>query len=185
MFEITGARLLAANGGLVSASLVFDDDGIRGIDIAAVSARRIDADGLLVLPGIVDLHGDAFERQLMPRPGVHFATAVALLETDRQMIANGITTAYHGLTWSWEPGLRGADAARGFVAALETQRQRLCCDTRLHLRHEAYNLDAEDEILDWLSRGRVDLLAFNDHIQPIAAAADNPKKWRNTPAVRA
>jgi alpha-D-ribose 1-methylphosphonate 5-triphosphate diphosphatase len=52
-----------------------------------------DAGGYLVLPGIVDLHGDAFERQLMPRPGVHFAPVSALLETDRQLLANGIITA--------------------------------------------------------------------------------------------
>ena len=32
--------------------------------------REIDAAGLLVLPGIVDIHGDGFERQIMPRPGV-------------------------------------------------------------------------------------------------------------------
>ena len=28
--------------------------------------------GSMVLPGIVDIHGDAFERQMMPRPGVAF-----------------------------------------------------------------------------------------------------------------
>ena len=32
----------------------------------AAHARRLDASGLLVLPGIVDLHGDAFERQIAP-----------------------------------------------------------------------------------------------------------------------
>ena len=31
-------------------------------------ARIIEANDLLVLPGIVDIHGDGFERQLMPRP---------------------------------------------------------------------------------------------------------------------
>mgnify|MGYP000399644172 CR=1 FL=1 len=40
----------------------------------------IDASGLKVLPGIVDLHGDAFERQMMPRPGVDFPVDVALLD---------------------------------------------------------------------------------------------------------
>ena len=58
---------------------------------------------------MVDIHGDAFERQIMPRPGVPFPLDVALLDSDRQMAANGITTAYHAVTWSWEPGLRGRD----------------------------------------------------------------------------
>ena len=80
------------------------------------SPRRLAAEGLLVLPGLVDIHGDAFERQMMPRAGVHFPVDTALLESDRQAIANGITTVFHGVTWSWEPGLRGADNALGAVA---------------------------------------------------------------------
>src|SRR5437868_13077773 len=65
---------------------------------------NLDGGGLLVLPGIVDIHGDAFERQMMPRPRVSFPTEIALLDSDRQAIANGITTVFHGVTWSWEPG---------------------------------------------------------------------------------
>ena len=41
------------------------------------SGRVLDALGCLVLPGIVDIHGDAFERQMMPRPGVNVALDVA------------------------------------------------------------------------------------------------------------
>ena len=46
--------------------------------IAETSSRngtaslRLDSRGLITLPGIVDMHGDAFERQIMPRPGVGF-----------------------------------------------------------------------------------------------------------------
>lgn len=143
---------------------------IAGGEIAALSpdsahgALGLDAAGLLVLPGIVDLHGDAFERQLMPRPGVDFPVDVALMDSDRQAIANGITTVFHGTTWSWEPGLRGAENARKLLAAIETLRPRLASDTRFHLRQETFNLDAEDEITQWLTAGRIDLLAFNDHM---------------------
>ena len=69
-------------------------------------------------PGIVDIHGDAFERQLQPRPGVDFPPDVALADTQTQLLANGITTAFHGVTLSWEPGLRSADAWTALLAAL-------------------------------------------------------------------
>jgi alpha-D-ribose 1-methylphosphonate 5-triphosphate diphosphatase len=128
------------------------------------AARALDADGLLVLPGIVDIHGDAFERQMMPRPGVHFALDIALMDTDRQVVANGITTVFHGVTWSWEPGLRSAENARALLAAMEALRPRLGADTRFHLRHETYNLDAEPEIADWIGARRIGLLAFNNHV---------------------
>ena len=109
---------------------------ISAIGSDAPATRCIDADGLLVLPGIVDIHGDAFERQMMPRPGVDFAMDIALLDSDRQVLANGITTVFHGVTWSWEPGLRSADNARAILSAIEELRPHLGADTRFHLRHE-------------------------------------------------
>ena len=122
--------------------------------------------GLLVLPGIVDLHGDAFERQMMPRPGVDFPIDVALIDSDRQAIANGITTVFHAATWSWEPGLRSGDNAQPLLDAIEALRPQLAADTRFHLRHETYNLDAEPRSREWLAEGRIDLFAFNDHMDP-------------------
>jgi len=153
-----------------------------GRDISAVGAQdgraplRINATGLLVLPGIVDLHGDAFERQMMPRPGVDFPADVALADSDRQAINNGITTVYHAATWSWEPGLRSGDNARQLLENIESMRPQLAADTRFHLRHETYNLDAEAEIIEWLIDGRVDLFAFNDHMDATVTSLDKPQK---------
>jgi alpha-D-ribose 1-methylphosphonate 5-triphosphate diphosphatase len=155
---------------------------IEGATISAVGLGQgrgspgIDASGLLVLPGIVDLHGDAFERQMMPRPGVDFPIDVALIDSDRQAIGNGITTVFHATTWSWEPGLRSADNARQLIEAIEMLRPRLAADTRFHLRHETYNLEAEAEIGQWLAEGRIDLLAFNDHMDSTVASLAKPQK---------
>ncbi|MEM9270266.1 MAG: phosphonate metabolism protein PhnM, partial [Pseudomonadota bacterium] len=55
-----------------------------------VQGTHVDASGQILAPALIDVHGDAFERQLMPRPGVFFPTAQAVLETDRQLGANGI-----------------------------------------------------------------------------------------------
>jgi alpha-D-ribose 1-methylphosphonate 5-triphosphate diphosphatase len=155
---------------------------IAGGKISAVGSEHgrgsfgIDAGDLKVLPGIVDLHGDAFERQMMPRPGVDFPVDVALVDSDRQAIGNGITTVYHATTWSWEPGLRSADNARRLLEAIESLRPQLAADTRFHLRHETFNLDAEAEIAQWLSDGRIDLFAFNDHMDSTVASLDKPQK---------
>jgi len=144
-----------------------------GSDHAAIG---IDADGLLVLPGIIDLHGDAFERQMMPRAGVDFPIDVALFDSDRQAISNGITTVFHAATWSWEPGLRSGENAKRLLEAIETLRPKFAADTRFHLRHETYNLDAEAEIGSWLLAQRVDLFAFNDHMDSTIASLAKPQK---------
>src|SRR5262249_54348510 len=124
----------------------------------------------------VDIHGDAFERQMMPRPGVGFPIDVALLESDRQAVANGITTVFHGVTWSWEGGLRGAENARAILDGIERLRPRLGADTRYHLRHETYNLDAEAEIMTWLARRRIDAIAFNDHMSHTVDASSRAQR---------
>ena len=173
---IDGGRVLL--GGEIRETSLQVADG----EITAVGSDHgrgsfgIDAGDLKVLPGIVDLHGDAFERQMMPRPGVDFPVDVALIDSDRQAVGNGITTVFHATTLSWEPGLRSADNARKLLAAIESLRPQLAADTRFHLRHETYNLDAEAEIRQWLSDGRIDLFAFNDHMDSTVASLDKPQK---------
>src|SRR5215468_10676245 len=175
--RIVGARVLL-DGGLEDTTLhVSPHDGlISAIGADQAGARALDGRGLLLLPGIIDIHGDAFERQIMPRPGVDIALDIALIDSDRQAIANGITTVFHGVTWSWEPGLRGTDNARALLAAIEALRPRLAADTRFHLRHEAYNLVAEPEVCDWVAARRVGAVAFNDHLPSVDADSKRPDK---------
>jgi alpha-D-ribose 1-methylphosphonate 5-triphosphate diphosphatase len=172
---IEGGRVLLG-GEVLEASLAVADGRIRDVGTGRRGPLGLDARGLLVLPGIVDLHGDAFERQMMPRPGVDFPIDIALIDSDRQIIANGITTVFHGTTWSWEPGLRSGENAEKLIDAIEAMRPQLVADTRFHLRHETYNLDAEEKIGEWLAAGRVDLFAFNDHMDITTTLRNKPRK---------
>jgi alpha-D-ribose 1-methylphosphonate 5-triphosphate diphosphatase len=144
-------------------------------DAPAANASNIEARGLYVLPGIVDIHGDAFEQALMPRPRVPIAPEIALAAVDRQLIANGITTAFHGLTVSWEPGLRSLENARVFVAALDTMRPHLAADTRLHLRWETFAFEAIADVTAWLGTRPTPILAFNDHTTVLVDADYAPR----------
>lgn len=143
---------------------------------AAPGGRVLDARGLLVLPGLVDIHGDAHERSLQPRPGIGFPAPLAVRDTAAQLLACGITTAYLGVTLSWEPGLRSLETWRLLLAALDEARPRLALDLRVHLRFEADNLDALDDALSGIATGRVHLLGFNDHTPPILSRMDDPKQ---------
>lgn len=174
---IENGRVLTAEGRFERAVVAVEDGRIAHVgDAPATAKRRLDAAGAYVLPGVVDIHGDAFERQLMPRPGVHIDADIALVETDRQLVANGVTTAYHGVTLSWEPGLRSADACRRFMAALERLKPGFIADTRLHLRFETANVRMVDEAAGWIADGRVDAIAYNDHLPHISRHRNNPDK---------
>jgi alpha-D-ribose 1-methylphosphonate 5-triphosphate diphosphatase len=169
--RVTGGTVLLAADGLVRTDLVLANGRIERIG-GAGDGLSFDATGLLVLPGIVDLHGDAFERQIQPRPGVDFPVDLALRDTESQLLANGITTAFHGVTLSWEPGLRSLTAWRALLDALDAGSW--TCDMRVHLRWEAYNLEALDTAIADIEAGRVHLLAFNDHTPSILKKLKDP-----------
>jgi alpha-D-ribose 1-methylphosphonate 5-triphosphate diphosphatase len=167
---VTGGRVLLPSG--VEAADLRLEDGVIAAIGGATRGLRLDATGLLVLPGIVDLHGDAFERSIQPRPGVPFPAPLALRETEALLLANGITTAFLGITRSWEPGLRGIETWRTLLDALATNAW--VCDMRVHLRWEAYNLGALGTAMADIRAGRVHLLAFNDHTPAILRRLNNP-----------
>jgi alpha-D-ribose 1-methylphosphonate 5-triphosphate diphosphatase len=122
---------------------------------------------------LVDIHGDAHERQFQPRPGIGFPAALALRDSAAQLISCGITTAYLGVTLSWEPGLRSLDAWRGMKAALREMKGSSATDLRVHLRFEADNFDALDDALADIASGDVHLLGFNDHTPSIVKKLGN------------
>ena len=167
-FIIKGGSVLMPDGTFMETDVKISNGFIDTVSNSSVSKlQSIDASGLMVLPGAVDLHGDAFERQIMPRAGVSFPLDMALFETDRQLVSNGITTAFHGITYSWEPGLRGRDITIELIECLERLRSNFFCSTKFHLRFETFNLEALTEIESWLDTKKIDFLAFNDHMPSI------------------
>ena len=168
--RIDGARVLLPAGEADDIAIGIEDGRLR-IDCGAAAARLVlDASGLVLAPGIIDLHGDAFERQIMPRPGVAFPVDLALMDSDRQMVANGITTAFHGVTYTWEPGLRGRENCLAVLEGLERLNGSLACDTRFHLRWETFHLEGMADVAEWLKGDRIGVLAFNNHAADIAAS---------------
>lgn len=163
--------------GLVSGQLTFRDGRIaQAGGSPAEDAAWLDAGNLLVLPGIVDLHGDAFERAIMPRPGVTFAHDAALYDVDRQLLANGITTEFHGITLSWEGGLRGEPYAERMFESLTRMQDVMGARHYVHLRFETHHLDGVATAQQWIRDGRVQFLALNDHLPAMARRLGDDRK---------
>lgn len=159
--SLTGGRVLGPDGTLDHADVHIADAKI--VDAPAADTGVIDCRGLTVLPGIVDIHGDAFERELHPRPGVDVPFQVAMTSVDRQLLSNGITTAFHGLSITWEPGTRGLPIAKHFMDCLDGLRPRLIADHRVQLRWEVFAHHAIDAVETWLGTHPTPAIAFNDH----------------------
>lgn len=127
--------------------------------------------GFAVRPGLVDLHGDGFERHLAPRRGVMKDLAEGLHALDAELAANGITTAVLAQFWSWEGGIRGPGFARRLLDTLASERARLRTRMLVQLRVELCLTDDFDEIAALVSRYAIPMVVFNDHLPRKALAA--------------
>ena len=88
---IAGNQVLLDDGSIGPAQVRLRNGQISGLSSPdGTAAFSYDGPDQFILPGIVDLHGDAFERQIMPRPGVMLPVTTAMMDTDSQLVANGI-----------------------------------------------------------------------------------------------
>ncbi|MEM9906216.1 MAG: alpha-D-ribose 1-methylphosphonate 5-triphosphate diphosphatase, partial [Cyanobacteria bacterium P01_D01_bin.44] len=136
---IQGAQVLTPEGWSEGATILVDEGRFEAVATASTPPgyQTVSATGLHLLPGIVDIHGDAFERMICPRPGVSFPLEIALAENDRTLLSAGITTFYYSITDSFEPGLRSREMARQIIQAVKTDlKPYLKADSRIHIRHE-------------------------------------------------
>lgn len=99
-----GARVLTPSG-WSAAPLSLSEGYVQD----SRAGREIDLSGYLVLPGIVDAHGDGFERHMAPRRGALREAEYGVVAAAAELAANGITTAVLAQFFSWEGGMRGPD----------------------------------------------------------------------------
>jgi alpha-D-ribose 1-methylphosphonate 5-triphosphate diphosphatase len=145
---------------------------VQGGHIAEVQPGRstvpgaIDLEGDYLLPGLVEMHTDNFERHLMPRPKVHWAELPALLAHDAEVSAAGITTVFDALGVgeadteslrgsTWDSVLRTLDTcqAQGLLRA----------DHHLHVRCELPAPNTIDLFAPFVGHPRLSLVSLMDH----------------------
>lgn len=175
--KITGAKVILVDD-VVETDVLIHDDKIIEVGGSTPADTIIDGRGYYLAPAMIDVHGDAFERQMMPRPNVFFPIEAALLETDRQLASNGIATAYHALTLSWEPGLRSVERGEAFLDALAILEKRFTIENRIQLRWETFAFEAVDLIERALETPLLPSIAFNDHTSMTLRSLDLPVQER-------
>lgn len=160
------ARLVLPDEVLLG-SLSVRDGRIRSVDSGGSAlAGSIDLDGDYLVPGLVEVHTDNFERHLMPRPKVRWAELPALLAHDAEVAAAGITTVFDalGVGESDPDSLRGSD----WENVLETldvavARQLLRADHYLHVRCELPAPNTIDLFEPFRNHARLALISLMDH----------------------
>jgi alpha-D-ribose 1-methylphosphonate 5-triphosphate diphosphatase len=154
--SLIGAKVLRPEG--FSEAPVGVAEGL----ISDAQGHRVDLSGCLILPGIVDPHGDGFERHLAPRRGAASDLGQGLRAVEAELAANGITTAILAQFWSWEGGMRSPDFAAAFCTALADHDAR--ANLRLQLRLELGCYEAFDAALALIEQHEIGYVVFNDHL---------------------
>lgn len=163
---IENAKVVLPDRVLDNASIKIEDGIIIAIKEGTFknSKNRVNASGYMVIPGFVDIHSDALEKEIEPRPNVLFPEDIALVELDKKLSACGVTTIYHSLSFAeGEIGLRCNRTARKIVEEIIRMKSSLNTRTKVHCRYEITNTEALPIIEELLKKGFIDLLSFMDH----------------------
>jgi len=157
--EFTGAQVLGADA-LEPRPLAV----AQGLITDVAQATRVDLDGYMIVPGIVDVHGDGFERHLAPRRGAMKTMQEGLVAAEAELAANGITTAVLAQFISWEGGLRGYEFAEQVFGAIQQVSDTLVTDLRGQLRLETHLLDLYADLPQRMQDWGLSYVVFNDHL---------------------
>lgn len=159
VLRLTGAQVLMPEQ-LVDVPLCIANGRVT----ADTPGREIDLSGFLILPGMVDIHGDAFEKHLAPRRGAMKDLGQGLVAAEAEVAANGITTAVLAQFYSWEGGMRGPEFATRVLTALDAVRSRLDTTLLAQLRFEYPMLDDYAAMQKMVKRFGIPYVVFNDHL---------------------
>lgn len=177
--RLTGAEILR-DGAFRCEPLALDGERIVDAPLPGV-----DITGYLILPGIVDLHGGAFEHHIAPHPPETFPIAAGLLNTERDAAAHGVTTAYLAQSWSWEGGLRGPEFAEALMDELAARRADALIDLRLQIQLETHMTESRDRLISAITRHGIDLVVFNNHLPGLGHRSAGARRRITLRAARA
>lgn len=161
---------------VVYGSLSVVDGRIDALDAGATSSSAaMDLEGDYLLPGLVEVHTDNFERHLMPRPKVYWAELPALLAHDAEIAAAGITTVFDALG----VGEADVDSLRGsawhkVLATIDSCSAQglLRADHHLHVRCELPAPNTIELFEPFHGHPRLSLISLMDH-------TPGQRQWEN------
>lgn len=163
---IGNARLVLADRVIERGWVAIVGGRVAEIGDGAAPAGSLDAEGDLLMPGLVELHTDHLEAHFVPRPKVYWDPVAAVISYDGQLATAGITTVLDSLrVWS-EEGAEGVDGQANVLAdAIGRARDArlLRADHFLHLRCEVPMPTVVEEAKQLAGRPDVRLMSLMDH----------------------
>jgi alpha-D-ribose 1-methylphosphonate 5-triphosphate diphosphatase len=177
---LRNARVVAG-GEVLRGEVCVRDGRIAAVDSKhGASGMDVDLEGDYLVPGLVELHTDNFERHMMPRPKVRWPVLPALFGHDAEIAAAGITTVYDalGVGDSDPEAMRGQDMAPVLAAIDQAASQGLLrAEHRLHIRVELSAPNTRELFEPFADHALVGLISLMDH-------TPGQRQWENIEQAR-
>ena len=183
MTTLIRSKRVLTGGKFKPADVILEHDcivAVNSYDSTSSAASVFDLGKQLVVPGFVDLHSDAVEKEIEPRPGADFPVENALVELDKKLAMAGITTMFHAIAFNEESlvGQRGTDVAAGLIQKITDANSRMLGkDNLVHARFEITSLGSLEIIKNLMADGQVQMLSLMDH-SPGQGQFRSLEKWK-------
>ncbi|MBC8165739.1 MAG: alpha-D-ribose 1-methylphosphonate 5-triphosphate diphosphatase [Bryobacteraceae bacterium] len=163
--RIIHANVVLPDAVLCDSAVVIEDGRILAIDPdTSGGVTDHDVEGAYLIPGLIDLHSDAIERWLEPRPNVLFDSDFALAHADSVAAICGITTVFHAISFAEaELGLRNVAAAARLTRSIAHFYESAKVSHRVHCRYEVTDPDGLPVIEQLARDGSVHLISLMNH----------------------
>ncbi len=158
-------RVLTPDG-IVPCDLEINSGIIRRTAPHGALENAKDFGEMLISPGFIDLHSDAIEKEIEPRPGASFPVETAITELDKRLAMSGITTMFHAVGFNDQSivSQRGTEKARAVIKRIfAVNRQRLSVDNLIHARYEITSFSSRQVVEELIGEGCIQLLSVMDH----------------------
>lgn len=179
MVVVRSARVLCKDE-IIPADIVIDYEHIVEVAPYGTAGDAIDLGDRLAAPGFVDLHSDAVEKEIEPRPGASFPIENALVELDKKLAMAGITTMFHAIAFNEEAlvGQRGTETAAMLIEEIcKSNTDMLAIDNLVHARFEITSFSSAAPLKRLMDLDMVQLLSFMDH-SPGQGQFKTIEKWK-------
>ena len=172
MIVIRNGKIVTNDEILDKYMLLIENDKIKEIvkEDALITDKDyeiIDAEGGYIMPGLIDIHSDVIETLIVPRKGLIFDNTLALVELDKQLMNQGITTMYHSVSVA-NSTICNRNRTLSVEEMLEIGKiihntKGLLINHRFHARLELNTSEAVSTLLHMMENGQVHELSLMDH----------------------
>lgn len=161
--------------GVIDGSVTVENGIITAIDSTVTSGERIDFEGDFLLPGLVDIHTDHFEKHVYPRAHVRWDFMRAALAHDAQIIGGGVTTVFDSLcVGATTDNAERAEILAPMIDALEEAQAAgmLRAEHLVHLRCEITDENTPDLTAANIGRDIVRVVSVMEHLPGLRQSRD-------------